>query len=93
VDEAKFRETAERYRDMTIAIDTGVAPGQREFYNAYWKGTEVVVLGYTFQGDDGHKYTKPLAVIVDDEVFRNLRVDHETGRFEGDDGLQPPKVV
>lgn len=60
--------------------------GQVIAYNAYFKGTEVAVLGYQF-AEGGHTYTKPVAILVDEEVFEHLEVDEESGRYDGEGEL------
>lgn len=62
-------------------------------YNAYYHGQEVVVLGVQMPDGPGHTRTKPVAILIDDEVFDALRVDDETGRYDEDGELGPPKVV
>lgn len=97
MEQDKFSDTADKLKAMlSTVVMAGVAPGlvsgEVVFYNAYFNGTEVVVLGYQYERD-GHTYTKPICIAVDDEVMTKLRVDHETGRYEGDPDLQDPKVV
>lgn len=69
----------------------GALGGQMCAYNAYFNGTEVVVLGYQ-QQEGGHTITKPVAILVDEEIFDRLRVDEESGRMDGT-GTETPKKV
>lgn len=63
-------------------------------YNAYVRGLEVVVLAYQREepGNPGHVVTKPVAIVVDDELFAELEVDGEAGRVDGQGHELPPKV-
>lgn len=79
MEQTKFNEIAEKGMSMLRAAFSGVAPGELLAYNAYLHGQEVVMLGYQF-AEDGHTYTKPLAIFVDQEVFDNLVVDEEGPR-------------
>lgn len=79
MDETRFQGIADRGINMLRAAFSGIAPGELLAYNAYFKGQEVVVMGYQFE-EKGHTYTKPLAILVDDEVFDNLLVDGEGPR-------------
>lgn len=92
MEEAKFQAEAQRGLNMLRAAFSGMAPGDVIAYNAYWGGTEVIVAGYTYE-QDGHEYTKPLAVLMTPEIFNNLLVDGESGRFGAEPGVvQDPKV-
>lgn len=71
----------------------GARGGRVAFYNAYFNGTEVVVAGYQFDDRDGHTYTKPVAILVDEEVFDRLRVDDEAGRIDASGGEAPGRVL
>jgi hypothetical protein len=82
MDEERFNRIAQEGKQKLTAVLSpfvGVKGGQAIAYNAYFKGTEVVVMGYQYE-EGGHSYTKPLAILVDEEVFGLLEVDHETGR-------------
>lgn len=93
MESGKFQAIAERGMNMLRAAFSGIAPGEVVAYNAYFHGQEVVVMGYQYQ-DGAHSNTKPLAILVDEDNFKNLRVDGESGRFEGVPGdLLPPKVL
>lgn len=67
----------------------GALGGRRITYNAYFRDHEVVVLGYQYD-EDGHSFTKPVAIIVDPEVFNGLRVDDEGFRVGPDGEDQAP---
>lgn len=93
MEDAKFQQIADTGLNMLRAALMGVAPGEVMAYNAYFHGQEVVVLGYQYQ-DGAHTNTKPLAILVDPDVFVQLRVDGESGRFEDEPGvLMKPKVL
>jgi len=98
MDDRRFNQISDQMRSMltTIVLDQQsggkILPGEVHTYNAFFNGTEVVVLGYTFKGEDGHNYTKPICIAVDEEVMVKLRVDQEAGRME-DGSLVDPKVV
>lgn len=88
----RFNQIVEDGRSKLQALFSpaiGALGGQPVAYNAYFKGTEVVVLGYHWQ-DGEHTNTKPIAILVDPEVFDHLRVDQESGRTDGDGVPQPP---
>lgn len=70
----------------------GVLGGGLIAYNAYFNGTEVVVLGYQRPDGAGGTLTRPVAILVDEEVFDRLQVDDEAGRVDGD-GRDVPKHV
>lgn len=65
--------------------------GQCITYNAYIGEQEVVVLGYQY-AEGGHTFTKPVAVIVDPEVFTVLKVDGEGSRVDGGGVEFPPPL-
>lgn len=97
MEDLRFAEIAEKMRDMLTAVvmhaNGGIQmPGEPRFYNAFFNGTEVVVLGYSYDGGDGHTYTKPICIAVDEEVMDRLRVDGESGRVRNGE-VQPPHVV
>ena len=93
MDQRRFQDTAEKGMNMLKAAFSGIAPGDVIAYNGYFHGQEVVVLGYQYQ-DGAHTNTKPLAILVDDQVFGNLLVDGESARFGDETGVPlPPKVI
>lgn len=95
---AKFDQIVDDGRAMLTALLLGGAHregGQAIAYNAYFNGTEVVILGYHYPDPDNldSVLTKPVAILVSDGVFNGLRVDNEAGRI-GPDGLpSPPQVI
>lgn len=93
MEKGKFNAIAERGISMLRALMTlgpKHLPGESLCYNAYFRGTEVVVLGYRFS-EGAHSYTKPVAILVDEDVFDELRVDDESGRRRS--GEDAPKRV
>lgn len=87
MDDEKFNRIATRGRQQLMALFSpmvGAKGGQPVAYNAYLKGTEVVVMGYQFE-EGGHTYTRPVAIVVDEELFEQLEVDHEAGRGAPDE--------
>lgn len=100
MDESRFHATSEVGRSMlaTMVMSSYLPPvkaalgGEVITYNAYYHGQEVVVLGVQMPDGPGHTVTKPVAILVDEEVFQALRVDEESGRYENGDPA-PPKVV
>jgi len=89
MDEERFdRIVTEGRQKLTALLSpfAGAKGGQLIAYNAYFKGTEVAVLGYQF-AEDGHTYTKPVAILVDEVVFGALEVDEESGRIDGQGNL------
>lgn len=92
MEEARFTRIALDLRGDLQAIQDQTLQGNVHFYNAFFNGTEVVVLGHTFRAADGHDYTEPICIAVDPEVMKNLRVDDESGRVEGG-VLGPGKVI
>lgn len=77
---------------MSPLMPPGVLGGEPIFYNAYFGGTEVVVLGFRKPDGEGGTLTKPIAIMVDEAVFDGLRVDDERSRVDGS-GQDAPKHV
>lgn len=100
MDDARFRATTEVGMSMlSTMVMSKYMPAIKQAlngdvvtYNAYLGGQEVVVLGVIMPDGVGHTKTKAVAILVDDEVFKNLRVDDESGRYTSD-GVEPPKVI
>lgn len=69
----------------TVAHDGG----QHIAYTAWLDSTEVVVIGYQHP-EGGHTYTRPVAILVDDDLFDRLRVN-ESGRVDGEGRVRPPR--
>jgi hypothetical protein len=85
MDDAKFNRIATEGRQQLTALLSplvGARGGRAVAYNAYFNGTEVVVLGYQYE-QAGQSLTKPVAILVDDELFDHLEVDNEAGRVDG----------
>ena len=89
MDAARFNKIAEDHKNMLTALVLPRAAkamggeGEGVFYNAYLAGTEVVVLGYRIEEPGGHSRTRPVAIMVDEELFPKLRVDEEASRVVG----------
>lgn len=92
MDDIRFQGIAESGMNMLRAAFSGIAPGDVIAYNAFIDDMEVVVVGYQYQSGE-HTNTKPLAILVDPDLFGRLRVQSESGRFDGEGALQPPQTV
>lgn len=86
MEDAKFQQIANTGMNMLHAAFTGAGSGDVIAYNAFVDDLEVVVLGYQYQ-DGEHTNTKPLAILVDPDLFARLRVDGESGRFGEEEGV------
>lgn len=94
MDQERFERTAHEGMEMLRAAMSPFAEvlgGGVVAYNAYFGGTEVVVLGYQHQ-DGEHVVTKPLAILVDAVVFDQLRVDEEHSRVKNGN-VEPKRVI
>lgn len=95
MDNKRFERIVDDKMSQLAALMSPMASvrgGQRVCYNAYFNGTEVVVLGYQY-GEDGSTFTKPVAILVDEEVFGRLRVDEEASRTDASGADTPKKVL
>jgi len=94
VDDSRFRDITARGMDTLRAIFLAgeQLPGQVGTYNAYIGGTEVVVLGYHFTDDDGSRVTKPVCILMDEQLFATLRVDDESARTDEEGNWTSPLV-
>lgn len=93
MEEAKFQQVSEDGMAMLTALMSpfvGTNGGRRITYNAYLGDLEVVVVGYQYDLEGGHTNTKPVAILVDSDLFMHLRVDSEVDRTDGDGVVQPP---
>lgn len=84
MEDAKFDRIATEGKQKLTALLSPLATargGQPIAYNAYLRGLEVVVLGYQF-AERGTTFTKPVAIIVDGDMFDELSVDEEAGRVD-----------
>lgn len=91
MEQQKFNRIAEDGFNALTALTT-VARHGAITYNAYFRGVEVVVLGFQHE-EDGHTLTKPVAILVNEEVFDQLRVDDEAGRTDGSGRDTAKKVL
>lgn len=92
MEDARFQRIVDSHGKMLTALMSpfvGTLGGERIYYNAYIGGTEVCVVGYRMTEDDGSVSTKPIAILVDEELFRAMRVDHERGRHILGEDLPP----
>lgn len=83
MEQARFDRIVTEGRQMLTGLLSpfvGAKGGGLIAYNAYFNGTEVAVLGYQ-HAEGGHTYTRPVAILVDEEVFKRLEVDEESGRI------------
>jgi hypothetical protein len=93
MDDVRFNAIAERGLALLHAAFNNYAGTASRViaYNAFWRDQEVVVVGYRFD-EDGHSYTRPLAVLMDEGIFDQLSVDSESGRVDGAGNERPPLV-
>lgn len=94
MEQGKFEKIVNAGQEKLAALMSpavGVLGGRGIFYNSYLNGLEVVVMGCQFE-EDGHTYTKPVAILVDDDLFDYLKVDGESGRVNGE-GKEVPAVT
>ena len=72
----------------------GALGGMAITYNAYFRGREVVVVGYQRPSEDGKgTLTKPIAILIEEELFSELRVDDEASRVDGDGQTVEKKIL
>lgn len=81
MDQAKFEKEATAGKDMLLAA---FRVGSVVVYNGYFRGTEVIILGHLEGGTRDRFDAKPLAILVTEEVFKDLAV--ETADRSADDG-------
>lgn len=95
MEEAKFQKIVDDNMPKLVALmspEHSVLGGKRIAYNAFFRGQEVAVVGYMLGDPDGANTVKPVAILVDEEVFDNLELDSESSRQDAQGKEQPPRL-
>lgn len=76
MDQAKFdEEVGTLVPALRLALTSAqMAGGRLVAYNAWLDSTEVIVLGFQMQGELSHVDTKPLALLMTEDLFDRVKV-------------------